>query len=369
MSGAREKLKAERERQRSNHNGAGAGDLLTRCSDLSRARSPKWAWHERIVIGYLNLLLGNEGVGKGTMFAWMMARWSHGELAGDYEGTPINVGILGDEDSFDDVWTPRLHAAGADLGRMLQIERPDGDVVHIGEDRDKLVALVKAKEIKVLIYDQLLDNLDFDPTGGNQQKAIRDALRPARSLALELDIAVIGALHPNKRARTFRELIAGSVAFNAVSRSSLLLTEHPDDESRRVLVRGKGNLSQAPPSFEFDLGSYVFEANGDLFSVPQVRDVTEGILSVDELVGVDPPKVDHSKIGKACSIIEDGLPRDGQWHPSRPLIEACEKEKINERTAKRARVKLGLEYQRTETMPASVNWRWPTEGSSEDKGA
>ena len=58
-------------------------------------------------------------------------------------------------------------------------------------------------------------------------------------------IAAVGLLHPVKgRARSFRELIAGrGHQFNAVSRSSLLLGVDPDDDQRRVLVRGKGNHS------------------------------------------------------------------------------------------------------------------------------
>jgi hypothetical protein len=222
-----------------------AAELVVKSADLSRARPPRWAWQDRIAIGYLNLLLGNEGVGKGTLIAWMVAGWTCGALEGFFDG-PISVGLLGDEDSFDDVWTPRLHAAGADLERVKQIERSDGDVVHIRDDRDKLAEIVQEHGIQVLIYDQLLDNLDFDTKSGYQQKTIRAALRPVQWLARELGVAVIGSLHPNKRGASFRELVSGSVAFNAVSRSSLLLAEHPQDEERRVLVRGKGNLSKIP---------------------------------------------------------------------------------------------------------------------------
>ena len=34
------------------------------------------------LLGYLNLLVGDEGVGKGTLLAWLIARLTRGELPG-----------------------------------------------------------------------------------------------------------------------------------------------------------------------------------------------------------------------------------------------------------------------------------------------
>jgi len=337
-------------------NGAGP-HVIARAADLSRARPTRWAWQNRFAIGCLNLLIGNEGVGKGTLIAWMAAQWTHGLLDGDLKGQAISVGILGDEDDFDDVWTPRLHAAGADLSRVLQIERADGDVVHVRADREKLAVLLEENGIKVVIYDQLLDNLDFDPKGGNQQKAIRDALRPARALARQLGVAVLGALHPNKRGQSFRDLVAGSVAYNAVSRSSMFLADHPQVPDRRVLVRGKGNLSEMPDSFDFHLGNHLFTANDELFAVPVVQDIQYGQMTADDLIGVDAPK-DDTQIGRACSLIRLRLPRDG-WYPARPLYDWCAEEGIKERTVERAKAKLELESKKTPTVPPEALWRWP----------
>src|SRR5438105_298004 len=70
---------------------------------------------------------------------------------------------------------------------------------------------------------------------------VREVLRPLRRVAADTDVAVVGLLHPTKAGGSFRQVVAGSHQFNAVSRSSLLLAVAPDDEKRRVLVRGKGN--------------------------------------------------------------------------------------------------------------------------------
>lgn len=334
--------------------------LVVRGADLSRSQPPRWAWEGRIVRGYLNLLIGNEGIGKSTMVTWVAARLTRGELPGSYHRRPVTVAIIGDEDGFDDVWTPRLHAAGADLDRVVQVERPDGGFVNLREDRDHLVDVAREHEIGLVYFDQLLDNLGVG-TDDWKQKAVRDALQPLRAVARELDLAALGCLHPNKRASSFRELIAGSSAFNSVSRSSLLLAEHPEEKDRRVLVRGKGNLSAKPVAVELSVRGHKFEANGHTFSVPVAVDFSDSELQVDDLIGDEPKRAEHSQTADACEIIEALLPRDGDWHPAKPIFEACAEENIGERTVKRAKERLDVEHRRTTTFPAAVEWRWLTQ--------
>jgi hypothetical protein len=307
--------------------------------------------------GYLNPLLGNEGVGKGTLVAWLIAMLTHGELPGDLRRIPVVVGVLGDEDSFDDVWTPRLHAAGADLSRVRRLERPDGGFVNISEDRERLALVVDLEQIRILFFDQLLDNLGVGVDDW-RNKAVRDALQPLRSVARNIDVAAIGCLHPNKRADSFRQLVAGAPAFNAVSRSSLLLAEHPEDECRRVLVRGKGNLSITPPALEFEIASHRFEANGHEFNVPVARSFGRGNVTIEELL-TNSGRAEHSKVADAAEIIAALLPRDDQWHPTKPIFEACKGEEIGKRTVQRAKALLGVEHRRAQTFPASSEWRWP----------
>jgi hypothetical protein len=223
--------------------------LRVRTPDLARARPPRWAWDRRVALGCLNLLIGNEGVGKGVLMAWTIARLTRGELPGDLHGEPITVAVIADEDSFDCVWIPRLHAAGADLAHVRHLEREDGWAIDLSEDHERLTLAAELEYVRVLFLDALLDNLG---TGVDdwRSKPVREALQPLGQLARERDIAVIGSMHPNKRADSFRQLMSGSIAFNAISRSSLLLAEHPDEADRRVLVRGKGNLSVTPPAVE-----------------------------------------------------------------------------------------------------------------------
>ncbi len=333
--------------------------LHVRTPDLARSRPPRWAWELRILLGCLNLLIGNEGVGKGVLIAWVLSRLTRGELSGDLHGNPIVVGIIADEDSFDAVWTPRLFAAGADFDHVRHLEREDGWTIDLGEDHERLKLATELEYVRVLFLDALLDNLGAGVDDW-RAKPVREALRPLRSLAREHDIAVLGSLHPNKRADTFRQLVPGTTAFNAVSRSSLLLAEHPDEADRRVLVRGKGNLSTVPPAVEFGIESYHFEANGLPFNVPVARDFTIGETTVEELIAASSkPPEQKTAVGDAEEIIRALIPSDGDWHAAKPVYEAAGGEQIIDRTVQRAAQRLGLERRRAREFKAPVEWRWP----------
>jgi hypothetical protein len=334
--------------------------LRVRVPDLSKARPPVFVWEDRLLAGYLNLLLGEEGVGKSTLAAWIISRLTRGNLPGAFEGRPVGVGVMSDEDAFEDSWTPRLYAAGADLRRVRQIDRPDGGFVHIGEDRALLSQAAERHSLEVFFFDQLLDNLGTDVDVFHQKK-VRDALQPIRALARELEMAVIGSMHPNKQGKSFRQLVFGS-GFNQVCRSALWLAKDPDDPDLRVVVRGKGNLSVEPNPLTFRIQSEDVSLNDQTWGVPLATDFGQAETSVDDLLDSLSEgrrrQQDHSKVGHARQVIDEALPRDGEWHDARPIIEAAG---IEERTVRKARQDLGVETrQKPGTFPAVTEWRWPS---------
>jgi len=281
--------------------------LRARTADLTRVRPIRWAWTGRLPLGYLSLLLGAEGVGKGALTAWVLARLTRGELPGDLIGTPARVLIVGDEDSFDSVVVPRLYAAGANLGMVDTLDdTDDGDVLELGGDASGLRTVIRDGGYRVVVLDQLLDNLGVGVDDW-RSKAVRDALRPGRRVARDTETSLWGSLHPNKGSRSsFRDLLSGTHAFNASSRSSLLLAEHPDDPDRRVLVRGKGNLSAAPPSFEFAIHGRDLTINDNPFSLPVVADTTESDLQVNDLLKPDRAAPVRDSLAEAIDQIGTG---------------------------------------------------------------
>jgi hypothetical protein len=113
---------------------------------------------------------------------------------------------------------------------------------------------------------------------------------PVRRVAGEQGVAALGLLHPNKgNVSSFRQLVAGSHQFNAVSRSSLLLAADPEDDDRRVLVRGKGNHSAVPRSFEFAIATEDVELYEHRFEMPKIVDEGEGERTINDLLKAGPP--------------------------------------------------------------------------------
>jgi len=330
--------------------------------DTSRSKPPRWAWDKWLLIGYLNLLIGNEGVGKGTLMCDLIAKLTKGTLQGSLYGEPANVAIIGDEDSFADVWVPRLVAAGVDrdTDRIVRLEKPDGGFIELKADQYRIARFVREHNIKFLFLDQLLDNLGAG-TDDWKQKAVREALAPARWLAGELEIAVVGSLHPNKRGDNFRQIVAGTSAFNALSRSSLLLAQHPLQPGRVVLMRGKGNLSKAPEPLDFAIESEVFEMNGHTWNVPRVADVRAADVSIDDvLVPASKPTGRSSRRARVEKAIEEAL-KDGDWHPSKGITEPLEADGVSENMIASARRDLGVEWERR-GMPAKTYWCLPPKG-------
>jgi hypothetical protein len=72
---------------RSERNGAApdaaAAGLRTRGVLLDRVRPLRWLWAKRVPMGLPSIVIGEEGVGKGTFVAWFIARATCGELEGD----------------------------------------------------------------------------------------------------------------------------------------------------------------------------------------------------------------------------------------------------------------------------------------------
>jgi predicted ATP-dependent serine protease len=157
-------------------------------------------------------VVGNEGVGKGTVIAWLAAQWTRGTLTGDLHGTPSDVLVVGDEDALDDTWTPRLHSAGVDWPRVWFPPEDTAELDLIAAAHiEQLRQTVRKHRTRVVIFDALLDHLGGSSVDEFKAKAVRNALRPIRRLAADEGFAALGALHPRKgRAMAFRDLIANS---------------------------------------------------------------------------------------------------------------------------------------------------------------
>src|SRR5262245_4234546 len=97
------------------------GVIFTSAASI-KPKAVRWAWHGRVPLGMLTLVVGNPGQGKSTFLIKLAACLSRGQLDGDLAGEPVHVGIATTEDAIEQVVVPRLIAADADLARVHVIE-------------------------------------------------------------------------------------------------------------------------------------------------------------------------------------------------------------------------------------------------------
>ena len=288
-----------------------------RSPDPATARRVAFAWQRRIPIGKVSLVVGNEGVGKGLTIAYLASRWSHGKLQGDFYGEPINVLVVGDEDALDDTWTPRLFAAEADISHLKFQAEGDAEIDFTDPaDIEYLRSLVRSYEIRVVVFDALLDHLGDAGTDEYKPKAVRNALRPLRRLAAEEQIAAVGSMHPRKgRVLTFRDLVANSHQVNAASRSSLLIAPHPDDPELRVLAWGKGNHAGLVPTLEFRIEPHDFLIEGRPFREVRAVDWEESEVTLEGAVSAStgaPGRPRHEEKRNAVLAALSDEPQSGR---------------------------------------------------------
>jgi hypothetical protein len=243
--------------------------------DPSKFCPVMFAWDRRLVRGVINVFAGEEGIGKGTLEAWVIARLTKGELPGHFTGRAVRVLWIGDEDSCRQVVGPRLHAAGADLGYVSEVVGDNGSLLNVTSGGDELDRLIASGPFEVIVFEQLLDNLG-SLRNPNDPHEVRAALRPMRHVLHRRETTALATLHTNKlRVGDFRSRLGGSHQYNALSRSSLLIARHPDDSELRVLVGGKANYSALPTPLTFEVRVHSFLLNGEHFEEPVACEFTE----------------------------------------------------------------------------------------------
>jgi AAA domain len=340
-----------------------------RKASIRDARPFEFAWEDRILLDYPNLLVGIEGIGKGTLVAWILAHLTRGTLAGSLSGQPCNVGVIGDEDSFENTWIPRIYAAGGDTERVLLLESvSDGSAIDIKRDAKRIQKFTRNLETRVLYFDQLLDNIGYADSWKDQQ--VRNALAPIRKVLQAEHIALLATLHPNKRRGSFRDMLSGTPAFNAISRSSLLVARHPFASDRVVAVRPKGNYNKEPPAFEFAIESHNFYTprrgrTRHLIKTNRICDECENTqITKDDVL-------DHAAGGRLRPDSKAGIARaalkqlfaDGQTRPVAAVLEELRSlHGLDDRIVSRAALELGFQKSRTSTFPTT--WLWSPNGDS-----
>jgi AAA domain len=143
-------------------------------------RATRWAWEGYLPLGKVSSLVGVGGAGKGTFMAWTIAYLSRGGLPGEFKEKPATTLIIGDEDSTEEIWIPRIIGAGGDVSRVFTVDYEDGMPLQAVRDTSWLEEQVRELDVNVIYFDQILDN--FAPDSSTHVAGdVRQTFSPLRS--------------------------------------------------------------------------------------------------------------------------------------------------------------------------------------------
>jgi hypothetical protein len=261
----------------------------------------------------LSVLEGVQGKGKSTMAIDLMARLSRGWAMPGLQGynTPAASIVIGLEDHFENVFVPRLMAAGADLTKINQLTgfrfheagkaSKDRRLILTVDDIERLGETILKTGTKFVFFDSVMGLLP-GKIDANSDQGTRAVLEPLAQMAERVGASVLIGRHWAKGAgsRIASERGIGSVAWGGVARSVLQVAEHPDDEDIRVLAVAKGNLAPKQEHLEFKLVSKeITLPGGELVKVVSIGWGGTCSLHIDDL-GSKKLNGERQTVAKTC---------------------------------------------------------------------
>ena len=287
---------------------------VLRCASDARPQAIHWLWDGRIPLGMLSVLEGAVGMGKSTAAIDIMAKLSRGFAMPGLQGynTPAASIVIGLEDHFENVFVPRLMAAGADLTKINYLtgfrinaagkESEEHRLVLSIDDIERLGETILKTSTKFVFFDSVMGLLP-GKIDANSDQGTRAVLEPLAQMAERVGASVLIGRHWAKGAgsRVASERGIGSVAWGGVARSVLQVAEHPDDETRRVLAVAKGNLAPKPEHLEFTIASKeVSLPGGELVSMPSIVWGGTCALHIDDLGSRKKLNGERQTVAKTC---------------------------------------------------------------------
>ena len=339
-----------------------SGARLVRMSDVE-PEAVECIWHGRLVLGKLNLLDGDPGLGKSTLTADLAARVSRGlPMPDGLPGiAPAGVVICSAEDGLGDTIRPRLEVAGADLARIVALTIADeaGErSIAIPDDLTALEEAIVAVGARLVIIDPVMAHLPGTVNSYRDQD-VRRALAPLAALADRTGCAIVAVRHLNKASGgnvLYRG--GGSIGIIGAARVGLLVAPDPDDESgsRRVLAVTKCNLAPIAPALGFTVESATVEsAAGTVETSGIVWGEATGHTAA-QLLAMPSDDEERGAVGEAADVLASIL-AGGPVGAKEAQAEARQAG-ISEATLRRAKSALGVTARRTGGLGSAGRWEW-----------
>ena len=239
-----------------------------------KPRALRWLWNGHLPRGSLELMTGVTGLGKSQIQVGFVASITNPDVSwpnGERNFIAQNVIMVTAEDSIDDVLTPRLIAAGADVDNRVQFlkcihKKGKDEYFMLGEDLIALEYAVKQwGDVGLICLDPITAFIGSgSKTDSHKATDVRYHLSPLKDFAERVGICVSAITHPAKATsqRAIDHFI-GSQAFIAAARVGHLVTPqvHTDPETGKkeeieghlILSMPKNNVGIKMPSLLYHL--------------------------------------------------------------------------------------------------------------------
>jgi putative DNA primase/helicase len=209
-----------------------------------------WTWPDRIPRGKITLIAGEGGLGKTFLALALAAIKSKGGCWPDRPGEPTPRGriiYLTAEDGLEDTIRPRLDKLGADVDRIDALgtaKLPNGKLEPFTlADIGRLELVMKRRPgVEMIIIDPVTAFLGRG-IDDHKNAELRALLGPLSDFAGKHRVAIVCITHFNKGSGRASSKIIGSVAYSNAARATWCVVADPEDDSRRLLLPVKNNLS------------------------------------------------------------------------------------------------------------------------------
>lgn len=284
-------------------------------ADLKPAAQPSWLAKNRLQRAAINLLIGDEGIGKSLLWVWIAAAVTTGKALPEFgipARDPSRVILVCTEDDWTTVVRPRLEVAGANLARIdVVCIESDGSGAPTFPDDLHLIADTKPAPVLVVV-DCWLDTVPASLSVRDPQQA-RLALHPWKELATKTGAAVLLLAHTNRVASPNARDRYGATG---VLRQKVRLTlfAQSDDDGRLIVGPEKANSTAAGAASIFTITARPYwqpTADSD-GTVPLLRFVGTSDRTAREHVTASATPGDDEPGGNPAKVfVVDYLTRNG----------------------------------------------------------
>jgi hypothetical protein len=359
--------------------GAGSNLVIKRMSDVPM-KPIDWLWKNRIAKGKVTVLAGEGGLGKTTVLLDIAARTSRGNAWPDGEGrAPVgSTIILSSEDDPSDTIKPRLAAACAEMDNvhfipMVRNDDGSGRQFSLQTDLGALEKEIKRiGDVQLVIIDPITAYLGKVDSHKNAE--VRGVLGPLGEMAARLNVAVICNTHFSKvTGGTANNKIIGSVAFVNHARMAIIVTEDPEDSTRRFFIPSKTNISRLTQGLAFRLEERFVEGDGhEVLTTLVAWEIRPVSLTANEVIAaLGMGNEGKTQKAEAMSLVQEELANGPK--PAADVLTAGRKAGLSPKSLRSAREALGI---KPEKDGMSGGWLWsfpkmpsPREGAHQNERA